>query len=74
MVIRHELLEFAVFLFHEAEAFDLGDFEPAEFMSPLVKGGLTDAVAATEFGDGCTSLMFFEALEDLFFRVSGFSC
>lgn len=71
-LIGDELLEFAVFLFHEAEAFGVADFEPAEFMPPLVEGRLADAVAATEFRDGCASLMFFEGLDDLFFGVSCF--
>jgi hypothetical protein len=47
-VLGDELLEPAIFLLDEAEAFGLGDFEAAELVAPLVERGLTDAVAATE--------------------------
>ena len=71
-LIGDELFEFAVFLLHEAEAFGVGDFEAAEFMVPLVEGGLADAKAATEFGDGRASVVLFEGLNDLFFGVACF--
>ena len=67
-----ELLEFAVFVIHEAEAFGVADFKAAKLVPPLVKSGLADAVATAEFGDGRTSLMFLEGEDDLFFGVACF--
>jgi len=56
----------------QAKPLGVVDFEAAELLSPLVEGGLTDAVPPAELGNGRASLMLFESLEDLFFAVSGF--
>lgn len=58
-LIGDELLELAVFVLHEAEPFGVADFEAAELVPPPVEGGLTDAVAAVEFGHGRAGLVFF---------------
>src|SRR6202050_1785121 len=68
--LRQELLQLAVLVLQRFELAGVGDLHPAIARSPLVEGGIADAVLATQLARRQSGSMLLQHLDDLLFRES----